>query len=233
MTIPRTNTEMSMQIKAVIFGASGMVGEGVLHEALRHSEVVSVLVIGRRSCEIRHEKLREVVTPNLYDLSSLEGQFTGYNACYFCLGTTSVGKKEDEYRRITYDLTLHAARTLSRLNPDMTFCYISGLGTDSSEQGKSMWARVKGKTENDLMKLPFKAAFMLRPGFIRPMAGLKRSHSFARVLIPLYPFLHTVASNYVCTLEDVGRSMINVTRLGYQKRVLACEDIDRCARGEV
>src|SRR3990172_6835651 len=181
-----------MRIKAIIFGATGMVGEGVLHEALNNLSVESILVIGRRSCGVRHQKLSEILHQDFYDYASLANRLTGYNACFFCLGVTSVGKTEEEYRRLTYDLTMAAARTLSRLNAEMVFCYVSGLGTDSSEQGRSMWARVKGKTENDLMKLPFKAAFMLRPGFISPMAGLKRSHSFARVLIPLYPFLHTV-----------------------------------------
>jgi len=221
------------KIRAIITGATGMVGEGVLHECLLHPQVEAVLVINRKPCGYTHSKLKEIIHSDFFNFSSIENQLIGYNACFFCLGVSSIGLKEDTYYKLTYKLTLHVAETLSKLNTDMTFCYVSGAGTDSSEKGRSMWARVKGKTENDLMKLPFKAAFMLRPGFIRPMAGLKRSHSFARVLIPLYPFLHTVASNYVCTLEDVGRAMINVTRLGYEKRILECEDIERCARGEV
>src|SRR5512133_2476442 len=152
-----------MSIKAIVFGATGMVGEGVLHEALRHPAVDAVLVIGRRPCGVTHPKLKEVLQKDFYDYSALEYQLRGYHACFFCLGVTSIGKKEEEYRRLTYDLTMAAARTLARLNPEMVFCYVSGAGTDSSERGRSMWARVKGKTENDLMKLPFKAVYAFRP----------------------------------------------------------------------
>src|SRR5512133_1123004 len=148
-----------MGIKAIVFGATGMVGEGVLHEALKHPAVDAVLVIGRRSCGVDHPKLKEIIHKDFFDYSSIENQLRGYNACFFCLGVSSIGMKEDEYRRLTYDLTMAAAIALSRLNPDMVFCYVSGAGTDSSEQGRSMWARVKGKTENDLMKLPFKAVY--------------------------------------------------------------------------
>ena len=149
-----------MKIKAIITGVTGMVGEGVLHECLNHSEVESVLVISRKPCGVKHEKLKEIIHKDFSDLSSIEDQLAGYNACYFCAGVSSVGKKEDEYKRITYDLTLNFAKTLFKLNSDMTFCYVSGVGTDSTEKGKSMWARVKGKTENDLLKLGFKDAYM-------------------------------------------------------------------------
>ncbi len=152
-----------MKIKAILFGATGMVGEGVLLEALKYENVESVLVIGRRSCKVTNVKLKEIIHNNFFDYSTIEDQLKGYNACYFCLGVSSVGMTEKDYTRITYDLTMQAATTLSRLNPNMTFCYVSGTGTDSTEKGKMMWARVKGKTENDLAKLPFKAVYMFRP----------------------------------------------------------------------
>lgn len=214
-----------MKINAIIFGATGMVGEGVLHVALNHPDVESVLVVGRRPCNVSHPKLKELVHPNLFDFSKVEHQMVGYNACYFCLGTSSVGKKEQEYRRTTYDLTMHAAQTLSRLNPGMTFCYISGEGTDSTEQGRMMWARVKGKTENDLMKLPFKEVYNFRPGFIKPIKGMKNTISFAKPLLYLYPIFIALLPSHGCTLEGIGRSMINVTLNGYPKQILENKDI--------
>lgn len=214
-----------MSIKTVIFGATGMVGEGVLHEALKDASVEAVLVIGRRPCGVLNPKLREIIHSDFYDYSGIEKQLRGYNACFFCLGVTSVGKNEQEYTRLTYDLTMAAGRTLSRLNPEMVFCYVSGLGTDSTEKGRSMWARVKGKTENDLRRLPFKAFYAYRPGFIRPTPGLKNTLTLVKPLTPLYPILRFLAPKYVCTLEDVGRSMIRVAQRGYSKDVLECEDI--------
>ena len=139
-----------MKIKAIITGVTGMVGEGVLHECLLHPNVESVLVINRKPCGVKHEKLKEIIHKNFFDLSLIENQLIGYNACYFCAGVSSMGKSEQEYKRITYDLTVSFANNLLKLNPEMTFCYVSGVGTDSTEKGRSMWARVKGKTENDL-----------------------------------------------------------------------------------
>lgn len=207
-----------------------MVGEGVLNEALNDPAVESILVIGRRSCNVKHPKLRELLHDDFYDYTALEGLLAGYHACFFCLGVTSIGKSEEEYRRLTYDLTMAAARTLARLNPGMVFCYVSGMGTDDTERGRSMWARVKGKTENDLMKLPFKAVYAFRPGFIKPIAGLKNSLTFSRILTPLYPALKLLLPKYVCTLEDVGRSMIHVVENGFPGRVLECRDITSVAR---
>ena len=155
-----------MKIKTIITGSTGMVGEGVLHECLQHPDVESVLVINRKPCGIIHDKLKEIILKDFFDLSQIENQLSGYNTCYFCAGVSSVGKKEDEYKRITYDLTMNFAKTLLRLNPEMVFTYVSGVGTDNTEKGRSMWGRVKGKTENDLLKLPFKAAYMFRPGYI-------------------------------------------------------------------
>ncbi len=219
-----------MGIRAVVFGATGMVGEGVLHEALNDGVVEALLVIGRRSCNVSHRKLSEIIHDDFYDYTAIADRLRGYNACLFCLGVTSLGKSEEEYRRLTYDLTMAAGQTLSRLNPDMVFCYVSGAGTDSSERGRVMWARVKGKTENDLAKLPFKAVYAFRPGFIRPTPGLKNALTFAKVLAPLYPALRLLLPKYVCTLEDVGRAMICVAEHGYAKKTLECIDITQLAR---
>jgi uncharacterized protein YbjT (DUF2867 family) len=218
-----------MKINAIVLGATGMVGEGVLHVALNHDDVASVLVLGRRPCGVEHPKLKEIIHPNLHDLSSIAGQLQGYQACYFCLGTSSIGMKEDEYRRVTYDLTLHVAGTLSAVNPNMTFCYISGEGTDSSEKGRSMWARVKGKTENDLTKLPFRSVFNFRPGFIKPINGMKNTLSFAKPLLVLYPFFKMILPDHGCTLEDIGNAMINVTQRSYPKQILENPDIATAA----
>lgn len=214
-----------MTIKAIITGATGMVGEGVLHECLLHPEVESVLVINRKPCGVKHERLKEIIHKDFFDLSSIENQLGGYNACYFCAGVSSVGKKEDEYKRITYDLTLNFAKTLLKLNPDMTFCYVSGVGTDTTEKGRIMWARVKGKTENDLLKLPFKAAYMFRPGFIKPTKGLKNTYKAYKFITPFYPVLRKLFPKYVVTLEEIGLAMINVTLLGSDKKVIECKDI--------
>ena len=214
-----------MNIRPIIFGATGMVGEGVLHVSLNDERVESLLVVGRRSCGVGHPKLSEVVHNDFFDYSSISNKLKGYNACFFCAGVTSIGKKEVEYRKLTYDLTLAIALALAQLNSDMTFCYVSGAGTDSTEQGSQMWARVKGKTENDLMKLPFKAVYAFRPGFIKPIAGLKNTLAFAKLGVPLYPLLKAVAGKYVCTLEEVGRSMLHVAAHGYGKKILECVDI--------
>jgi hypothetical protein len=166
-----------------------------------------------------------VIHKDFYDLSPIEEKLKGYNACFFCLGVTSINKKEDEYFRLTHTLTLEMATRLSRLNPDMTFCYISGAGTDSSEKGKSMWARVKGKTENDLTKLPFKAVYNFRPGFLQPTKGLKNAHRFYSFIGFLYPVFKSVFPKYVSTLRELGLAMINVVLKGYPKRVIEVPDI--------
>lgn len=216
-----------MTIRPIIFGATGMVGEGVLHVSLRHPKVESVLVIGRKPCGVNHEKLTEVIHTDFFDYTSLSDRLKGYNACFFCLGVSSIGKTEEKYTRFTYDLTMAAARALVALNSDMTFCYVSGAGTDSTERGRSMWGRVKGKTENDLMKMPFKAVYAIRPGFIKPIKGLKRGYKMARALGAMYPFLNLIAGKYVCTLEQVGKSMVHVATRGYEKKILECVDIQK------
>jgi hypothetical protein len=212
-------------MNAIVYGATGMVGEGVLEVALRQAIVESVLVIVRRPTGVTHPKMQEILLKDFYDYSGIEGNLKGYEGGFFCLGVTSVGKKEPEYTRLTYDLTMIAARTLSRLNPGMTFCYVSGTGTDSSEKGRSMWARVKGKTENDLTKLPFKAAYAFRPGFIKPIDGQKHAYGVSKVLGAGYPVLKALFPKYVCTLEDLGLAMIGVSTKGYPKRVLENPDI--------
>jgi hypothetical protein len=214
-----------MKIKAIITGVTGMVGEGVLHQCLHHPDIESVLVIGRRTCGIQHHKLQEILIPNFFDLTSVEHKLHGFNACYFCLGVSSVGMNEETYRRVTYDLTMVTARTLVKHNPEMTFCYISGLGTDSTEKKNIMWARVKGKTENDLLTLPFKAAYMFRPGFIKPIKGLKNTLKLVKIADPFFPVFKFFFPKAVVTLEHLGNAMINVTLNGFNKNILECEDI--------
>jgi uncharacterized protein YbjT (DUF2867 family) len=218
-------------MKVILFGATGMVGQGVLRECLLDPEVESVLVVGRSPSGRRHAKLREILHDNFFDFSALESQLAGYDACFFCLGVSSVGMSEERYRHLTYDLTLAAATTLAKLNPDMVFVYVTGRGTDSSEQGRLMWARVKGKTENDLLKLPFKAAYMFRPAGIQPLHGIRSKTAWYQAVYvaaaPLLTLLHRVAPTYVTTTEQVGRAMIKVARDGYPKPVLESEDINR------
>lgn len=212
-------------INPIILGTTGMIGEGVLHKSLDHLDVKSVLVINRRPCGVQHEKLKEIIHKDFFDLTPIKDQLSGYNACFFCLGVSSVGMKEEAYRKMTYDLTLNFAKTIIELNKDMTFNYVSGAGTDSSEKGRSMWARVKGKTENDLIKMPFKAAYAFRPGYIHPMPGMKNTLKAYKYLGFLYPVFKTVFPAYVCTLSDIGTSMIKVCMEGYSKKVLECKDI--------
>ncbi|HUI31519.1 MAG TPA: NAD-dependent epimerase/dehydratase family protein [Candidatus Acidoferrales bacterium] len=218
-----------MKLKVIIFGATGMVGEGALHESLKHPDVESVLVIGRRSCNVEHVKLKEIIHNDFFNYTSIEASLSGYNACFFCLGISSVGMNEKDYTRITYDLTMRAATALSKLNPYMTFCYVSGAGTDSTEKGRLMWARVKGKTENDLMKLPFKATYMFRPGFIKPIRGLRNAYTISKAVGVLYPFLKMILPNYICTLEEVGISMITASAKGYSGKILESGDISELA----
>ncbi len=214
-----------MKIKAIITGSTGMVGEGVLHECLLHPDVESILVINRRACNIQHPKLKEIIHENFFDLSSIRDNFKGYNACFFCLGVSSIGMKEENYRHITYDLTLNFADILVALNPGLTFCYVSGLGTDSTEKGRSMWARVKGKTENDLMKLPFRKALMFRPGFIQPTKGLKNTYRIYKLFTPLFPLLKKCFPKYVLTLKEIGLAMINSVFKDFDKQILEVKEI--------
>ena len=218
-----------MKVKAIITGSTGMVGEGVLHQCLLNENVEKVLVINRRPCGVKHEKLTEIIHNDFSVLTPIADKLSGFNACYFCAGVTSVGKKEKEYTQITYDLTLHMANILVDKNTDMTFCYISGVGTDSTEKGKTMWARVKGKTENDLTKLPFKAVYNFRPGYIQPIKGLKNTYTFYKIVYPFYPIIKTILPKYTNTLANIGNAMISVAANGYNKNILECRDIDIAA----
>lgn len=225
-----SNHDSVIKINVIITGATGMVGEGVLYECLQHPDVERVLVINRKPCGVTHTKLKEIVHNNFFDLSGVAPQLIDYNACFFCLGVSSVGMKEVEYKRLTYDLTLHMASLLSSLNPEMIFCYVSGSGTDSTEQGRSMWARVKGKTENRLLQLPFKGAYMFRPGYINPTKGLKNTHSYYSALSWMYPMLRAVLPKYVISLKELGLAMIHIAQSGRERAILESKDIARIAR---
>ncbi|HLP18098.1 MAG TPA: NAD-dependent epimerase/dehydratase family protein [Bacteroidota bacterium] len=218
-----------MAIRAIITGSTGMVGEGVLHECLLHPDVEAVTAINRRPCGVTHVKLREIIHPDFSDFSAIGDQLANYNAAFLCMGVSSVGMKEAEYRRITYEYTMALAHTLARLTPELTITYVSGVGTDSTEQGRSMWARVKGKTENDLLALPVKQAYMFRPGYIQPTPGLKKAYTIYKVIDPLYPLLKMVMPKYICTLQDIGLAMINAVRFGYPKAILEVPDIRELA----
>jgi uncharacterized protein YbjT (DUF2867 family) len=218
-------------MKVILFGATGMVGQGVLRECLLDPGIESVLAVGRSPTAQRHPKLREILHDNFVDYSAIESQLAGYDACFFCLGVSSIGISEERYRHLTYDITLAAATALVRLNPQMVFIYVTGQGTDSSESGRLMWARVKGKTENDLLKLPFKAAYMFRPAAIQPLHGIRSKTAWVQAIAvaaaPLLSLLNRVAPKYVTTTEKVGRAMIKVARDGYPRPVLESEDINR------
>lgn len=218
-------------MKVILFGATGMVGQGVLRECLLDPDVEEVLSIGRSATGQRHPKLRELVHSDFLDFTAIESQLSGFDACFFCLGVSSAGMKEADYRRVTYAYPIAAARVLSRLNPGMTFVYISGMGTDSSEKGRTMWARVKGEAENALLRMPFKAAYMFRPAVIVPMHGIKSRTALYRVpymlLGPVLPLLKAAFPRYVTTTEVLGRAMIKAARQGAPKAVLESSDINR------
>lgn len=218
-------------MNVIVFGGTGMVGQGVLRECLLDPEILHVLSVVRSPSGQQHPKLRELVHANFFDFSEIETELTGFDATFFCLGATSAGKTEEQYSRVTYDITMAAAEPLARLNPGMTFVFVSGAGTDSTERGRSMWARVKGKTENALMRLPFKAAFMFRPGVIQPMHGVRSKTPLYRIpyliLWPLMPWLRKRFPQYVTTTEQLGRAMIAVAKYGAPKSVLESADINK------
>ena len=214
-----------MSIKAIITGSTGMVGEGVLHECLQHPEVESVLVINRKPCGVNHSKLKEIIHVDFSEFSTIESELSGYNAAFLCMGVSSMGLKEATYTKFTYDMTMALAKPLERLNPDMIVCYVSGQGTDTSETGRMMWARVKGKTENDLMKMAFKRAYLFRPAAIQPTPGLKNSYAFYKILNPLIPFLRKLFPQYFTTLKEIGLAMIQVVKDGYSQQIIEVKDI--------
>jgi uncharacterized protein YbjT (DUF2867 family) len=217
-------------MKVIVFGATGMVGAGVLRECLLAADVEQVLTVGRKATGIRHEKLREIVQGNLFDLSDIEGELRGYDACFYCLGVTSVGMSESQYRKISYEMTLAVAGALVRLNPGMTFVYVTGAGTDSSEKGRVMWARVKGAAENALLRMPFKGAYMFRPGVIQPLHGVRsktRLYQFFYSLFgPVLTLSRRLFPSYVTTTEQVGKAMLAVARRNGGRGVLESKDID-------
>lgn len=221
---------MAQKLRIIITGTTGMVGEGVLHVCLQQPDVEAVLVINRKSIGITHPKLTEVLHADFYNLAAIEHQLKGYNACFFCLGISSVGVNKEQYYKTTYELTMHVAQTLSRLNADMQFCYVSGAGTDSTEKGRSSWARVKGKTENDLARLPFAATWAFRPGFIKPIPGLARTHKFYKYINWLFPIGRAVAPGAFCSMQELGLAMIHVVQRGYPQAVIEGKDIIALAK---
>lgn len=221
-----------MKVRAIITGSTGMVGEGVLHECLLSPDVESVLVINRHPCNVQHPKLKEIIHSDFYDISGIASQLSGYNALFFCMGVSSVGMHEEKYHRLTYDLTLSFSKTVVEVSPGITVCYVSGVGTDSTEKGRIMWARVKGKTENHMMQLPMKGAFMFRPGIIQPTKGLHNTYKVYKVMAPLFPALKWLFPKYACTLEEIGKAMINTVMIGYDKKVLEVKDIQMLAKSK-
>lgn len=219
----------NMKIKTIITGVTGMVGEGVLWECLNHPDVEQVLVINRRPGGVTHPKLREIIHKDLINLAPIEAELAGYNACFFCAGISSVGISKEEYKHITYDITLGFGQTMAKLNPDTTFCYVTGAGTDSSEQGKVAWARVKGATENALLKI-FKNGYMFRPGFMKATEGQKNVKSYYKYFAWLYPIGRALYPAGFCTLKEVGQAMINAATKGYSKKVVEVKDIVELAK---
>ena len=220
---PNTN------LNVILTGATGMVGEGVLHECLNHPAVAEVLVLGRKSYNFSHPKLKEILHADFHNITSVADQLKGYDACFFCAGVSSVGKKEEEFFHLTYSLTLHVAETLAKQNNNMTFCYVSGAGTDSSEKGRLMWARVKGKTENNLTKLPFKQVYNFRPGIIESGTGMKNTIKLYNYFKWLIPVIKLISKNGVVSLKEIGLAMINATIKGYKKSILEVKDIKELA----
>ena len=216
-------------MNVLLFGATGMVGQGVLRECLLDPDVPLVLTVGRSAGGVHHAKLREIVHQDLWHYAAIEADLSGFDACFFCLGVSSSGMTEKDYAHVTYGITLAAAEVLSRLNPRMTLIYVSGAGTDSSEHGRSMWARVKGRTENGLMQLPLAAAYMFRPGIIEPLHGARSKTTTYRVFYtltkPLLPLLRWAFPDHVLTTQQIGQAMLTVARQGYAKRVLESKDI--------
>lgn len=219
---------MEKKIKVIVTGITGMVGEGVMHECLQSDLVSEVLIISRRDAGFAHPKLKSIVHKEMKDISSIANQIKGYDACFFCLGVSSVGLKEPEFRAMTYDLTMGFAKTIQAENPEICFSYVSGANTDSTEKGKSMWARVKGKTENDLIQL-FPNAYMFRPGYMQPTPGLKNTLKYYKYISWMYPFFKVAFPNFSSTLAQLGQAMISVALKGYPKKVLEVVDIKKAA----
>ena len=223
-------------MNVVLFGATGMVGQGVLRECLLDPGVEAVLAVGRSATGQSHPKLREIVHRNLNDFSAIEPELSGFDACFFCLGVASAGMSEADYRRVTFDITLSAATTLVRLNPAMTFVYVSGAGADSTERGRVMWARVRGETENAILRLPFKTIAVIRPAGIIPLHGITSRTPLYRAAYaltrPLWPVLYKAFPQFVTTTERLGRGMLRIARRGTPKPILEPRDIDALSEDE-
>lgn len=213
-------------LKVIVTGATGMVGEGVLFECLQNEKVAEVLIISRRHYELEHPKLKELRVPDFMKLDSFSEQIKGYDACFFCAGVSSIGKNADQFTVLTYDTTMAFAKVISEANNNLVFTYVSGAKTDSTEKSKMMWARVKGKTENDLAKLSFKAEYNFRPGVMRPFADQK---NWKPIVILLVKIIKKISPKSVLTLQQVGRAMINAVIIGYPKNVLEINDIRKLA----
>jgi uncharacterized protein YbjT (DUF2867 family) len=220
-------------MNVLLFGATGMVGQGVLRECLVDPGVLLVQTVGRTATAAQSPKLREIVHRDPGHYEGIEADLSGFDACFFCLGVSSSGMAREDYERVTYGITVAAAEVLCRLNPRMTFIYVSGAGTDSSERGRSMWARVKGRTENALLRMPFAAAYMFRPGIIEPLNGIKSRTTFYRVFYvlakPLLPLLRSAIPDHVLTTQQIGRAMLTVARQGWPRQILESKDIRAAA----
>jgi uncharacterized protein YbjT (DUF2867 family) len=219
-----------MKINAILFGATGMIGQGVLIEALEHPQVASVLSISRRNCDVQHPKLTEIIHDDFLDYAVIENQLSGFDACFFCLGVSSAGISPETYYAITHDYAIAAADVLSRLNPDMVFCFISGAGTDDQEMSRMRWARVKGKAENSLKSFPFKGLYLMRPAYVQHRKGVRPSFMFYRIFAPVYPLLRFLFPKTVTNTEEVGRAMINAVLFGAKKQTLENRDIIELAK---
>lgn len=224
-------------MKVILFGATGMVGAGVLRECLDDPQVASILVVGRSSCAVSDAKITEILHRDFFDYTTLQAQFANYDACFFCLGVSSAGMSEEKYHHLTYELTLAAATSMVAVNSELTFCYVSGMGTDSTERSRTMWTRVKGKTENALLALPFAAAYMFRPGYIQPLKGVRSKTWIYQIVYDvfgaLYPMLRRVFPSYVTTTVNIGLAMIEVATRGCPQRILLPVDINRLASEKI
>jgi len=214
---PEPQLQLPARVKVILFGATGMIGAGTLLECFADPRVERVLAVVRKSTGVRHAKLEEVIHPDFYDYAALQPRWPEFDACLFCLGVTSVGMDEASYRHVTFDLTMAAARSMAAVNPHLVFCYVTGAGTDSSARGRVMWARVKGETENALLALPFRGAYMFRPGYIQPMKGVRSKTRWYQaaydVIGPLYPLLRRLAPGWVTDTETIGRALLRVVPL--------------------
>ena len=229
----KSYVKAGIRMRILIFGATGMVGQGALRECLLDPQVEEIQTVGRSATGVHGPKVREIVQPDMFHYAAIEAELRGFDACFFCLGVSSAGISEKQYETLTYSLTLAAAETLARLNPAMTLVYVSGAGTDSSEKGRVMWARVKGKTENAILRLPFQEAYMFRPGIIQPLHGVRSKTTAYRVgyalARPVLPLLRRLFPRYILTTEEIGRAMLNVAKRGAPKKVLESWDIRDCA----